>query len=80
MQRLGPDFRPAYAEIHRLVQTDYRAIKGCWRDQERYFQSRRLTEGSDPVPYQSSHKHDANGDDLAQSSSQEARDKRRSSA
>ncbi len=51
MQKIGPDFGPAYAEVHRKAQIDYRTIRGCWRDQERYFQARRLTEEDTPRPY-----------------------------
>ncbi len=38
--RLGADFAPLYRDIHRAAEEDYRTLKGCWRVQERYFQSR----------------------------------------
>lgn len=41
LERLQPDFAPAYRDVHAKVQADHRLIKGCWRLQEKYFQSRR---------------------------------------
>jgi len=40
LKKLGPTFGPSYREIHRAAQQDYRTIRGCWRMQERYLQSR----------------------------------------
>lgn len=42
LARLGPEMREVYRDIHRKAQTDYRLIKGSWRRQEEYFQSRRV--------------------------------------
>jgi hypothetical protein len=41
MARLGPQSGAMYREIHQQAQQDYRLLKGCWRRQEEYFQSRR---------------------------------------
>jgi hypothetical protein len=42
--RLGPDIKPVFTQIHRTAQEDYRKLKGCWRQQEQYFQSRAVTD------------------------------------
>jgi hypothetical protein len=40
LKKVGPESRDMYEKLHRVAREDYRQLKGCWRDQERYFQSR----------------------------------------
>jgi hypothetical protein len=47
MARLGPDTAALYDEIHRTAQGDFRRLRGCWRRQEQYFQSRRIPDDTD---------------------------------
>lgn len=42
LTRLSPETASIYAAIHRTAQLDYRQLKGCWRQQEEYFQSGRI--------------------------------------
>jgi hypothetical protein len=43
LARLGGEIRDVYRDIHRKAQQDYRLVRGSWRRQEEYFQSRRVT-------------------------------------
>lgn len=38
LAKLDPQFGDMYRDLHRTAQVDFQAIKGCWRQQERYFQ------------------------------------------
>jgi hypothetical protein len=44
LARLSPESAATYSAIHSTAKQDYRQLKGCWRRQEEYFQSRRITD------------------------------------
>ncbi|MES1213444.1 MAG: hypothetical protein ABUL64_02565 [Singulisphaera sp.] len=40
LKKVSPESRAMYERLHRAAREDFRQLKGCWRNQDRYFESR----------------------------------------